>query len=143
MKLTESESLYDDLENMEVHNILLNINKEDQKVAFIVQKSIPIVENLVKVIVDKMKSGSCLFYIGAGTSGRLGIIDASELPPTFGVYPNRVIGIIAGSDQAIKTPVEFAEDDVDQAYKDLLNFNVSNKRCRYGYNSLRHYALCN
>ncbi len=127
MKLTESDSLYSDLEKMEVSDLLFNINREDQKVALTVQKIIPAIENLVKVIVKKMQKGGRLFYIGAGTSGRLGIVDASELPPTFGADPTWVTGLIAGGDQAIRKAVEFAEDDSEQAYKDLLQHGITDK----------------
>lgn len=118
-RITESESLYNDLEHMTVGEILSNINKEDQKVALAVQKCIPMIGPLVESIVGKMKNGGRLFYMGAGTSGRLGIVDASECPPTFGVPHGMVIGIIAGGDSAIRKAVEFAEDSKEQGWKDL------------------------
>lgn len=112
---------------MTVQELLVNINKEDQSVALAVQKSIPQIEALTTVIVDKMKKGGRLFYIGAGTSGRLGILDASECPPTFGVPFDWVIGLIAGGDSAIRKAVEFAEDDMEQGWKDLLEYSINEK----------------
>ena len=105
--------------------MLVNINREDKNVALSVEKVIPAIEGLVKVIVEKMKSGGRLFYIGAGTSGRLGIVDASEIPPTYGLPQGRVIGLMAGGDQAIRQSVEHAEDDPAQAWKDLMKFLIS------------------
>jgi len=127
MSTTESASLYDDLENMSVHDLLVNINREDATVPTAIAKVIPAVEQLVVVIVEKMKAGGRLFYIGAGTSGRLGIVDASEIPPTYGMPHGRVIGIMAGGDGAIRKAVEFAEDDEQQAWKDLLQHSISDK----------------
>lgn len=123
--LTESDSNYDRLEKMEVGELLHNINKEDQTVPLIVENSIPQIESLVSQIVTRMKRGGRLFYIGAGTSGRLGIVDASECPPTFGVDHGMVIGIIAGGDGAIRKAVEFAEDDTKQGWKDLESYNIN------------------
>ncbi|QEC52230.1 N-acetylmuramic acid 6-phosphate etherase [Anseongella ginsenosidimutans] len=123
-RITESDSSYDNLENMETGEILSSINKEDQTVPLAVAKAIPAIEKLVDVIINKMKAGGRLFYIGAGTSGRLGILDASECPPTFGVDHNTVIGLIAGGDKAIRKAVEFAEDNKTQAWKDLLSYNI-------------------
>src|SRR5580700_7945025 len=111
MKTTESDSKYTHLENMPVSALLKNINKEDKTVPLAVEKAIPQIEKLVKVIVAQMKKGGRLFYMGAGTSGRLGIVDASECPPTYGIEHGKVIGIIAGGDAAIRKAVEFAEDD--------------------------------
>ncbi len=125
VRVTEQPSLYNDLEKMPVSEILAGINREDRKVALAVQKCIPEIEKLVAVIVRKMKAGGRLFYIGAGTSGRLGIVDASECPPTFGVPFDQVIGIIAGGDTAIRKAVEFAEDDPVQGFLDLQAFNIS------------------
>jgi len=116
---TEKDSNYQDLDKMSVQEILANINNEDKTVPVAVEKVIPQIEALVKVVVDRMKSGGRLFYIGAGTSGRLGILDASECPPTYGVPFDWVIGLIAGGDTAIRKAVEFAEDDVEQAWNDL------------------------
>src|SRR5690606_36296441 len=116
MKLTtEKESNYTGLEHMSVQELLVNINKEDQTVALAVQRSISQIEALTTVIVDRMKKGGRLFYIGAGTSGRLGILDASECPPTFGVPFDWVIGLIAGGDTAIRKAIEFAEDDTERS----------------------------
>ncbi|KAA6441436.1 N-acetylmuramic acid 6-phosphate etherase [Dyadobacter flavalbus] len=116
---TESPSSYNDLEKMSVKDILTSINTEDQTVPNAVQKSIPQIEALVSQIVPRMKKGGRLFYIGAGTSGRLGVVDASECPPTFGVPFDLVVGIIAGGDTAIRKAVENAEDDWNQAWIDL------------------------
>ncbi len=118
-KTTEATSHYDQLERMSTRELLLNINKEDQSVPHVIQKLLPQIEELVNAIVDKMLAGGRLFYLGAGTSGRLGIVDASECPPTFGVKHGLVIGLIAGGDQAIRKAVEFAEDDEEGGWKDL------------------------
>jgi len=126
-KTTEQDSNYNHLEKMTVNQLLTNINNEDKTVPVAVEKAIPQIEALVKVIVQKLKNGGRLFYIGAGTSGRLGIVDASECPPTFGVSHDLVIGLIAGGDTAIRKAVEFAEDSKDQAWKDLKEYEVSNK----------------
>ena len=125
--ITESESYYHDLEKMSVIDLLESINNEDQKVAIAVKKSIPDLENLISVVVDRLKKGGRLFYLGAGTSGRLGILDASECPPTFGVSHDMVIGIIAGGDTAIRKAVEFAEDDTEAGWIDLCAFQISQK----------------
>src|SRR6478752_10213876 len=111
MSTTETASHYDHLEKMTVHELLTNINNEDKTVPLAVEKAIPQIEKLVGIIVEKLRSGGHLFYIGAGTSGRLGIVDASECPPTYGVPQGLVIGLIAGGDGAIRQAVEFAEDD--------------------------------
>jgi N-acetylmuramic acid 6-phosphate etherase len=124
---TESDSHYSDLEKKSVHDLLLNINKEDQSVAHAVFKSLPQIENLLNVLIDKMQQGGRLFYIGAGTSGRLGVVDASEIPPTFGMEQGKVVGLIAGGDAAIRKAVEFAEDDATQAWKDLESHQISDK----------------
>jgi N-acetylmuramic acid 6-phosphate etherase len=126
-KTTESSSNYNDLEKMSVIDLLTNINQEDQTVPLAVKKELSKIEALVAAIIQRMKEGGRLFYIGAGTSGRLGIVDASECPPTFGVDHGLVIGIIAGGDIAIRKAVEFAEDDKQQAWKDLTQFNVNTK----------------
>jgi N-acetylmuramic acid 6-phosphate etherase len=122
---TERESLYSNLDKMSTNELLSNINNEDKKVAAIVEKQIPNIEKLVDVIVSKMKLGGRLFYIGAGTSGRIGVLDASECPPTFGVPDSWIIGIIAGGDSAIRKAVENAEDDIDQAWRDLSAYEIS------------------
>ncbi|SHJ03622.1 N-acetylmuramic acid 6-phosphate etherase [Aquimarina spongiae] len=126
-KITEQSSHYDHLEKMSINELLTNINKEDQSVPLAVQKVIPQIEILISVVVDKLKDGGRLFYMGAGTSGRLGIVDASECPPTFGVSHDLVIGLIAGGDQAIRKAVEFAEDSTDQGWEDLKKYNISQK----------------
>ncbi|MHB8260697.1 MAG: N-acetylmuramic acid 6-phosphate etherase [Bacteroidia bacterium] len=126
-KTTESDSRYNHLEKMSVTELLKNINKEDKTVPLAVEKAIPQIEKLVKVIVTRMKQGGRLFYMGAGTSGRLGIVDASECPPTYGIEHGKVIGIIAGGDNAIRKAVEFAEDDETQGWKDLLSYKITNK----------------
>ena len=118
-KITEQPSHYDSLEKMDTQTILNNINKEDQGVAHAVSLQIPQITALVDQIVDRFEQGGRLFYIGAGTSGRLGILDASEIPPTFGMPHERVIGIIAGGDIAIRKAVENAEDNPEQAWKDM------------------------
>ncbi|MDA6069166.1 N-acetylmuramic acid 6-phosphate etherase [Flavobacterium sp. AC] len=123
---TERESLYSNLDKMSTNELLSNINNEDKKVAAIVEKQIPNIEKLVDVIVTKMKLGGRLFYIGAGTSGRIGVLDASECPPTFGVPDSWIIGIIAGGDSAIRKAVENAEDDIDQAWRDLSAYEITN-----------------
>ena len=119
IKISEQPSLYNDLEKKSVHELLCDINREDHKVADAVEKAIPQIEKLVTGIVERMKRGGRIFYMGAGTSGRLGVLDASELPPTFGVPDTRVIGIIAGGDRALRHAVEKAEDITDQGWKDL------------------------
>ena len=124
-RTTERDSYYSDLERMPVSEILKNINKEDHTVPVAVERAIPQLEKLVTVVAEKMKAGGRLFYIGAGTSGRLGIVDASECPPTFGVDFDRVVGIIAGGDGAIRKAVEFAEDDTEQAWKDLSAYHIN------------------
>lgn len=126
-KITESASNYRHLEKMTVTELLTHVNAEDALVAGAVQLVIPQIEKLVTVIVDKMLAGGRLFYIGAGTSGRLGILDASECPPTFGVSPDLVIGIIAGGDKAITAAVEFAEDNAEQGWKDLQEHHIDSK----------------
>ncbi len=110
---------------MSVNDLLTNINKEDQTVPQAIAKIIPDIEILIERIVEKMKTGGRLFYTGAGTSGRLGIVDASECPPTYGVPQGMVIGLIAGGDQAIRKAVEFAEDDPEQGWKDLLSYDIN------------------
>ena len=127
MSTTESPSNYRNLENMSVRNLLSNINKEDRTVPQVIEKVIPVIEDLVEVTVEKLKKGGRLFYIGAGTSGRLGILDASEIPPTYGMPQGVVIGLIAGGDSAIRKAVEFAEDDPYQAWKDLQEHKISKK----------------
>ena len=124
---TEKESHYNNLEKMSVKELLTNINKEDQTVPQAVEQSIPQIEALVNVTVEKMEEGGRLFYIGAGTSGRLGILDASECPPTFGVPFDWIVGLIAGGDTAIRRAVEFAEDDEQQAWKDLQEHSINDK----------------
>lgn len=126
MLTTETASGYDHLERMSVQELLISINKEDQTVPLAVKRAIPQIERLVESIVTRMKEGGRLFYIGAGTSGRLGVVDASECPPTYGVPFDMVIGIIAGGDSAIRKAVEFAEDDPEQAWKDLAEYHITN-----------------
>ncbi len=126
-KVTEQTSNYRHLEKMSVFELLTNINKEDQSVPRAVAEAIPQIEKLASAISDKMLAGGRLFYIGAGTSGRLGIVDASECPPTYGVPHGLVIGIIAGGEKAILEAVEFAEDDWQQGWMDLEKHFVSDK----------------
>ena len=126
-KITEQDSNYNHLEKMDVNQLLTAINNEDKSVALAVEKAIPQIESLVIQIVKKLKKGGRLFYIGAGTSGRLGILDASECPPTFGVSDDLVVGLIAGGDKAIRKAVENAEDSITQGWLDLKNKNISDK----------------
>ena len=121
IKTTEKESHYKDIEFKSTLEILSDINDEDKSIAQIVEKSIPQIKILVDAVYNKLKNGGRLFYIGSGTSGRLGILDASECPPTFGVKDDIVIGIIAGGDKAIRKSQEYAEDSLSQAWKDLIN----------------------
>ena len=125
VKISEQPSLYDNLEKKSVHEILTEINQEDHKVADAVQQAIPEIERLVTGIVERMKKGGRIFYMGAGTSGRLGVLDASEIPPTFGMSPGWIIGIIAGGDIALRNAVENAEDDTEQGWKDLQEYKVT------------------
>jgi N-acetylmuramic acid 6-phosphate etherase len=122
---TEETSHYDNLDKMSVKEILEGINNEDKTVPYAVEKAIPQIGALVNQIVPRMKEGGRLFYIGAGTSGRLGVVDASECPPTFGVPFDMVVGLIAGGDGAIRKAVENAEDDIEQAWQDLLIYDVN------------------
>ena len=140
MQITEQPSLYDNLEKKSVREILEDINREDQKVALAVQKAIPQIEQLVNQIVPRMKQGGRIFYMGAGTSGRLGVLDASEIPPTFGMPPTWIIGLIAGGDTALRNPVEGAEDDMSRGWEELTKYHINQKdwHCRFG-----HYSLCN
>lgn len=125
IKITEQSSLYDNLEEKSVLEILTGINQEDQKVALAVQKTIPEIEKLVTGVVTRMQRGGRLFYIGAGTSGRLGVLDASEIPPTFGMPNTYVIGLIAGGDTALRNPVEAAEDNPEKAWEELTAYNIN------------------
>ena len=124
-KTTESDSNYDGLDKMSTADLLTNINREDKTVALSVEDQIPQIEQLINAIVPKMKIGGRLFYLGAGTSGRLGVIDASECPPTFGVDNGLVIGIMAGGDKAMRKAVEFAEDNTDLGWEDLQSHNIN------------------
>ncbi|MGP1993485.1 N-acetylmuramic acid 6-phosphate etherase [Zobellia laminariae] len=125
--ITEQPSKYDNLEKMDVLELLSNINAEDQTVPLAIEKALPQIRDFVTAVVPKMELGGRLFYIGAGTSGRLGVLDASECPPTFGVSDDHIIGLIAGGDVALRKAVENAEDDVNQAWKDLEEFKISEK----------------
>lgn len=124
-RTTEQSSKYEHLEKMPLQELLSNINKEDKTVPLAVEEALPQIEKLTEKVVEQLKNGGRLFYIGAGTSGRLGIVDASECPPTFGVPFDLVIGLIAGGDTAIRKAVEFAEDDKEQAWKDLSAYNIN------------------
>ena len=124
-KITESESLYDNLDQMSVRELLEGINNEDRKVAIAVGREIPKIEKLVTRIVERMRRGGRLFYIGAGTIGRLGVLDASEIPPTYGMPNTLVIGLIAGGDRALRNPVESAEDDLDKAWEELQQYHIN------------------
>ena len=123
-KITEQPSLYDDLEKKTVGELLSEINAEDRKVAVAVEKTLPQIERLVTGIVERMKKGGRLFYVGAGTSGRLGVLDASEIPPTYGMPNSYVIGLIAGGDEALRNPVEAAEDDTERAWEELKQLHI-------------------
>lgn len=127
MNTTESPSNYDHLEAMSIRDLLVNINNEDASVPKAVMRSMPQIEALVPEIVKQLEKGGRLFYIGAGTSGRLGVVDASEIPPTFGMNHGVVIGIIAGGDGAIRKAVEFAEDDPEQAWLDMQEHQINHK----------------
>ncbi len=127
MRTTEQESLYHNLENQKLSTVLEQINTEDQKVAHAVSLALPQIESLVEQIIPRIKDGGRLFYMGAGTSGRLGIVDASECPPTFGVSHGIVVGIIAGGEGAIRKAVEFAEDDTVLGWKELQSHSITNK----------------
>lgn len=127
VKITEQSSLYDNLEGMSVSELLTHINHEDQKVALAVEKTLPQIEQLVTQIISRMKEGGRIFYIGAGTSGRLGVLDASEIPPTFGMDPGNVIGVIAGGEKALRNPVEKAEDNTEKGWSDLLAYDINKK----------------
>lgn len=124
-KITESDSHYNNLENMSVSELLQNMNTEDKTVPLAIEKAIPQIEKLVTAVVEKMQQGGRLFYLGAGTSGRLGIVDASECPPTYGIEQGVVVGLIAGGDTAIRKAVEFAEDDITQGWKDLQEYHIN------------------
>ncbi len=126
-KVTEQASSYDHLEKMSILELLSNINKEDKTIPNAVEKSITQIEALVFQVVEKLRNGGRLFYMGAGTSGRLGVVDASECPPTFGVSHDLVIGLIAGGDSAIRKAVEFAEDSIEEGWKDLKDHKISEK----------------
>lgn len=126
-RVTEQDSEYKNIDKMSVLEILQNINDQDKLVPLAVEKALPQIEKLATAVAERMKQGGRLFYIGAGTSGRLGVVDASECPPTFGVPFDWVVGIIAGGDSAIRKAVEFAEDDDQQAWKDLEEFEVNER----------------
>lgn len=126
-KISEQSSLYHDLEKKTTRELLTDINREDHKVADAVGRAIPQIEKLVDGIVERMKRGGRIFYMGAGTSGRLGVLDASEIPPTFGMDPSWVVGLIAGGDTALRNPVENAEDDTEQGWKDLQQHGINSR----------------
>src|SRR5574344_1048986 len=125
IKISEQSSLYNDLEKKSVRELLEDINAEDQKVALAVKEAIPQIEKLVLEIIPRMKKGGRIFYLGAGTSGRLGVLDASEIPPTFGMPNTLVIGLIAGGDIALRNPVENAEDDAERGWIELQERHVN------------------
>lgn len=124
-RITESSSNHNDLELKSTRELLIGINQEDQTVPLAIEKVIPQIEALVDAVVERMQKGGRLFYMGAGTSGRLGIVDASECPPTFGIPHGVVVGLIAGGDTAIRKAVEFAEDDREQGWKDLMEYEIN------------------
>jgi N-acetylmuramic acid 6-phosphate etherase len=125
IKITEQNSLHDNLDKKSVGQLLIEMNEEDKKVPFAVEKAIPQIEALVEKIVERMKSGGRIFYMGAGTSGRLGVLDASEIPPTFGMSPHLVIGLIAGGERALRNPVENAEDDLNKGWEELVGYKIN------------------
>ena len=125
IKITEQTSHYYNLENKPITEILTEINLEDRKIALAVEKTIPAIEKLVDGIVKRMKRGGRIFYIGAGTSGRLGVLDASEVPPTFGMPPTYVIGLIAGGEKALRNPVEQAEDNYQLGWDELQKHGIN------------------
>ena len=125
IKITEQNSLHDNLDKKSVHELLSEMNEEDLKVPLAVSKVLPEIEELVEKIVERMKLGGRIFYLGAGTSGRLGVLDASEIPPTFGMPPHLVIGLIAGGDTALRNPVENAEDNLERGWEELLERNIN------------------
>ena len=127
IKTTEQDSKYNNLEKMSIKDIISSINDEDKIVPLAVEKELSQIEKLIKTVVAQLKSGGRLFYLGAGTSGRLGILDASEIPPTFGVSHDLVVGLIAGGDKAIRKAVENAEDSTTQGWNDLKQYSISNK----------------
>ena len=126
-KITEESADYHDLEKKTVHELLADMNREDQKVALAVREALPQIEKLVSAIIPRMKKGGRIFYLGAGTSGRLGVLDASEIPPTFGMPPAWIIGLIAGGDKALRSPVEKAEDDLERGWQELTGYGVNEK----------------
>ena len=127
LSITESSSNFENLDKMTVNELLTNINQEDSKVHIAVREAIPQIEKLISSIVGRMKKGGRIFYLGAGTSGRLGVLDASEVPPTFGVPDTLVLGLIAGGEVALRKAVESAEDDPNKAWKELEIFNINTK----------------
>jgi len=127
ISITESSSNFDNLEKMSVNELLSNINEEDSKVHLAVREAIPQIDQLITRIVKRMQKGGRIFYLGAGTSGRLGVLDASEVPPTFGVPDSLVIGLIAGGEVALRKAVESAEDDPNKAWRELEIFNINTK----------------
>ena len=124
-KTTESVSNFNNLESMSTIDLLSNMNNEDKTVPLAIEKELPAIQAFIDACYLRMKTGGRLFYIGAGTSGRLGVVDASECPPTFGVEQGIVVGIIAGGDKAIRKAVEFAEDDTEQGWKDLQEYDIN------------------
>lgn len=132
MQLTEQASQFDNLEQLSVQELIEGMNQMDKSVPFAIEKALPQISDLITEIVKKMKQGGRLFYIGAGTSGRLGVVDASECPPTFGVDENWVVGLIAGGDGAIRKAVEFAEDNFEQAWKDIAIYQPTSLDCIVG-----------
>src|SRR6187399_2161374 len=143
-RITEQPSNYRHLDKMPVAELLVSINNEDKTVPYAIEKAIPQIEKLVEAAADKMLSGGRLFYIGAGTSGRLAVVDASECPPTYGVPYGLVIAVIAGGEKAITSAVEFAEDDKEQGWIDLQAFNVSDRDVVVGIaaSGTTPYVIC-
>ncbi len=124
-KITEQNSLHENLDKKSVHDLLIEMNEEDMKVPLAVSRALPQIEELVEKIVERMKRGGRIFYLGAGTSGRLGVLDASEIPPTFGMPSSLVVGLIAGGETALRNPVENAEDDIEKGWQELQERNIN------------------
>ena len=125
LKITEQNSLYENLDKKSVHDLLIEMNEEDMKVPLAVSRALPQIEELVEKIVERIKRGGRIFYLGAGTSGRLGVLDASEIPPTFGMPASLVVGLIAGGETALRNPVENAEDDIEKGWQELKERSVN------------------
>ena len=143
LKITEQNSLHDNLDKKSINQLLVEMNEEDQKVPLAVAKVLPEIERLIEKIVERMKLGGRIFYMGAGTSGRLGVLDASEIPPTFGMPSHLVVGLIAGGERALRNPVENAEDDINKGWEELQQHNVNQNDTVIGIaaSGTTHYVI--